>query len=253
MFRAFALVLSLAVLVPSVHAAPPLAQVEVTTCGQVVPNKTVGYLSADLDCTGFTGGPANVHSTDAGAAVYLQKKSSLDLRGFTLTGGDRYAVLCDALLCDRNRFCTKGPCEVFGGTLVSSAQYSNGIVGWQPNVHDVTVSGFWIGLVSYKRLTLTSATVDDSQSAGVMGRGLRIASSTITDSVQFGVIANNTQGARLRITDSTVTGSGTAPFCTALSPCADVASVQEPRLVSTTCDTSFSFDHGPNWGVCAND
>lgn len=33
---------------PAAAAPPP---VEVTTCGQVIPRRAVGYLTADLDCS----------------------------------------------------------------------------------------------------------------------------------------------------------------------------------------------------------
>ena len=126
-FLALALLLGVVAATAPLHAAEP-ADVPITTCGQVVPKRALGYLTADLDCTGFTGGPANVYPNSKGAAVYLEKKSRLDLRGFTLTGGG-HGVQCDALECDRGRPCSKGPCEVFNGTLVSSAQGANGVVG----------------------------------------------------------------------------------------------------------------------------
>ena len=62
------------------------APVEVNTCGQVVTGD--GFLAADLDCSGFTGG-----LLDYGAAVVLSRGSTLDLGGFTLRGG-QIGVIC---------------------------------------------------------------------------------------------------------------------------------------------------------------
>lgn len=235
---------------PAVHGAPPPADVAITSCGQVIPKKTLGYLTGDLDCTGFTGGPANIGAQDAGAAVYIEKKGRLDLRGFTITGG-QHGVVCDALICKANHLCSKGPCEVFNGTIVASAPYGHGISGYRPVVHDVTLTGHWMGVVAYNRLLLSDSTVTNGGSTGVMGRGLSITNTIITNHPQFGVDAYTDQGAVLRLTDSTVTGNGTAPFCVDYA-CADVASVRPPRLTNTTCNTSYSFSQGA-WNVCALD
>ncbi|MEO7437726.1 MAG: hypothetical protein ABI080_19770 [Candidatus Binatia bacterium] len=201
-----------------------------TTCGQVVPRKALGYLTDDLDCTGFTGGPANINAPDAGAAVYLEKKSRLDLRGFTIKGG-QHAVGCDALVCRNNPPCSKGPCEVFNGTLEATAPYGRGISGQRPIIHDVTISSFWMGVVGFSRLLLSNATVENSASTGVMGRGLSLSNVSVIASGQFGVDAYSDAGAVLRLTNSTVTGSGTAALC----------------------DTSFSLKTLTSWNICALD
>jgi hypothetical protein len=58
-------------------------KVPVTTCGQYVPSGA-SFLAADLDCTG---------NSDPG--VRLGRNASLDLDGFTLSGGDGDGVLCE--------------------------------------------------------------------------------------------------------------------------------------------------------------
>ena len=59
------------------------AGTDFVTCGQIVTGSA--RLVGDLDCTGTTD-----------PAVTLTGSSPLDLQGFTLTGGDAYAVECEA-------------------------------------------------------------------------------------------------------------------------------------------------------------
>lgn len=61
--------------------SPAQAGVELTTCGQTL--TLGGYLSSDLNCTGYVGN-----------AVTIENGEKLDLRGFTLTGGDGSAIFC---------------------------------------------------------------------------------------------------------------------------------------------------------------
>lgn len=248
MLRSFAFVLALALLAPAVHAATP-PDVEITTCGQVIPKKALGYLTADLDCSGYTGGPADVGSHDHGAAVYMGKKSRLDLRGFTLTAG-KHGVRCDVQSCGRHR-CSQGPCEVFNGTIVASVpENSHGVSGQRPNVHDVTVRGFWFCIQAFRRLTLSNSTIDDCTGVGVIGKSLTITNTNVTDSGNAGVVSAYTSGAAPRLTDSSVTGSGGA--CTSVA-CADIVASREPRLVNSTCETSYKVGDLGSWGVCTLD
>jgi hypothetical protein len=43
----------------AIASAPP--EVAVTTCGQIIPDGTLGYLTGNLDCTGFTDSAAPVY------------------------------------------------------------------------------------------------------------------------------------------------------------------------------------------------
>jgi len=246
----FAIALLLIAFARSTQAAPPLPEVAVTTCGQIVPPKTLGYLTGDLDCTGFTGRPPNVGQYEYGAAVYLDRKAKLDLRGFTLTGGYN-GVLCNALTCDpKGRPCSKNACEVFGGTIVANGNTSRGVGGFQPIVHDVTITGFSNGVYAYRKARVTRATISDSPMFGVAGKSLVVTDCTITNNGSFGVSQNNTVG-NLRLTGSTVTGNGTNPYC-GLNPCADVYAARPPRVTDTVCDTSMAYPSG-NWNICALD
>ena len=98
------------------------APVEVNTCGQVVTGD--GFLAADVDCTGFTGG-----LLDYGAAVVLSRGSTLDLGGFTLRGG-QIGVIC-AKPCGggTNTLCGVPICKIRGGGGTIAGATVDGILG----------------------------------------------------------------------------------------------------------------------------
>jgi hypothetical protein len=73
MLDKLALVAALVMLSTFVGVQSTLADIEVNTCGQAFAGD--GFLSADLDCTGFAGGAVEIEG------------GTLDLRGFTLIGG----------------------------------------------------------------------------------------------------------------------------------------------------------------------
>jgi hypothetical protein len=248
---AFALAVSAAVLAPTAHAASPLPEVEVTTCGQVIPKKTLGYLTADLDCTGFTGAPADIDPIYAGAAVYLGKKSRFDLRGFTVTGG-KQAVICDAFLRPNGKPVSKGPCEIFNGTLNGTVDSVNGIVGYRPNVHHVTLGDFRFGITSLDQLDLGNSTVAGNEVIGVAGKKLTITATAITNNGYFGVDGWTDRGHGVRLIDSTVIDNGDGELC-GLNPCADLGSVKPPRLQNSSCGSSLKVGGSGTWGICAHD
>ena len=108
------------------------APVEVNTCGQVVTGD--GFLAADLDCNGFTGG-----LLDYGAAVVLSRGSTLDLGGFTLRGG-QIGVIC-AKPCGggTNTLCGVPICKIRGGGGTIAGATVDGILGQRVILDDVTV------------------------------------------------------------------------------------------------------------------
>jgi len=224
--------------------------VEVNACGQIVPNGAVGYLSANLDCTGFTAGSPAV--IDPGAAVSLGAKSALDLRGFTLTGGD-HGVLCNNLNCDGRRCTPHAPCEVFGGTITGAGL--DCIAGSKLGVHDVTVTGCYYAVSSTKRVSISTSNVSGSAHSGILGAKVRVIECTITGNAIYGVQAQNDDHARAVIESSTITGNGTDDDCADDNPsyCADVISNRRPRLEATTCGTSAGPSATQTWGVCALD
>jgi hypothetical protein len=124
------------------------AQTPVTTCGQVVTGN--GFLVANLDCTGIVG-----------PGVVLADRARLDLRTFTLSGGDGDGVLCE------------GSCRVsgrdtsVGGTITGFT--GDGIVARSP-----------VGSVGQLRLYRVNivnnggsgARVDEAEGAMTVGRSV---------------------------------------------------------------------------------
>ena len=253
---ALALLILSATVRAAIAGAPP--EVAVTTCGQIIPNRTIGYLTGNLDCTGFTGTSGHVYGQAVGATVLLGRKSELDLRGFTLTAG-RTGVVCDGLICgDLGEPCSVGPCQVYGGTIVSAGS-DVGVTGVRPVLHDLTIEGgFNIGVVVYGKGVLTNVTVTGCNDNGVQGSGglgkrtfglLKVVDSTITGNARFGVFSAKA----LTVTSSIVTGNGSiAPDCIATRSCGDIESGRKPHLKATTCDHSVGGPDG-SWGVCALD
>jgi hypothetical protein len=141
---------------------------------------------------------------------------------------------------------------VFGGTLLASQAVGNGIAGYRPIVHDLTITGFLFGLVSLDRLQLDDATITDSVAVGVAGKKLTIVGTTITNNGFYGIDGWTDRGHGVRLIDSTVTGNGTDPLC-GTQPCADVAGVRQPRVVNSACSTSLNISKGGTWGVCTLD
>ncbi len=187
----------------------PAAAADVTTCGQIVAGK--GELIADLDCTGFPG------------AAVIVNKGSLNLAGFTLTGGDD-----DGVFCDRS-------CRVFsdppGGSIVGS-----GFQGIESDrsvrAEFITVSGSgWEAIEAGERLfargVLASGNLVTGGTAALSafpGR-IKLRESTVTANAGVGVwsgksavlvdsdvTANDADGVgasqKVKLKRSTVSGNG---------------------------------------------
>lgn len=240
--------LALALLTPAAHAAGPLPEVAVTTCGQIVPKKTLGYLTGDLDCTGYDGGdPAILYDTDV--PVTLGQKAKLDLRGFTLTGG-RYTVECINIRADRKRH---GICEIFNGTLTGATQAA--LLAENAYVHDLTSTGNGVGLYLLgKKVTVEDVVVTDNWADGMRLGNAKLRNATVTNNA-----GNGLTGYKLKIVDSTITGSGTSDFCVSHpGDCFDInAEKFKPKVENVVCGTSGgSSSLGPpsgTWGVCSLD
>jgi hypothetical protein len=135
------------------------AATEVTTCGQSYSGN--GFLSADLDCTGF---PGDAITVDGG---------SLDLRGFTLTGGNANGVICDANCQVKS--------EPPGGRIINA----NGVA---------------IGSGSAALLRITGVELDGNVSAIVSGGPVTVEDSVITNSGPTADILSNTSMKLIRTT-----------------------------------------------------
>lgn len=242
------LTLALASITASARAAGPLPEVAVTTCGQIVPKRTLGYLTGDLDCTGYDGGdPSMVSDTDV--PVTLGFKSKLDLRGFTLTGG-KYTVSCINIRAEAKRH---GVCEVFNGTLTGATQAS--LLAEKAYVHDVTSTGTGVGFY----LLGKKVTVENVVVTGNFADGMRLGNATLRNATVTNNGDNGITGNKLKIYDSTITGSGTSDFCVAHpGDCFDInAQKWRPKVENVVCGTSGgSSALGPpsgTWGVCSAD
>ncbi len=112
-------VLLAAYVVVGVAVAPGSAEAatEVNTCGQVFSGD--GFLSADLDCSGF-----------AGSAVVIAK-GTLDLKGFTISSGQVHGVVCQS----------KCTITGAGGSILGAAVDGIRNAGRKLWVRDVTIEG----------------------------------------------------------------------------------------------------------------
>jgi len=165
------------------------APVEVNTCGQVVMGG--GFLAADLDCTGFTGG-----LLDYGAAVVLSRRSTLDLRGFTLSGG-QFSVIC-AEPCGgtSNALCAVPSCKILGGGGTIAGAVNSGIVSDRISVEDVTVRDHGDrGIDTYGSVRLRNSLVTANKIGVVTNRYVALIDSTVTGNTQSDIVA--TRGVRL--------------------------------------------------------
>ncbi len=215
------------------------AQVAVTTCGQVV--EGAGYLTGNLDCTGFTAAPF---------AVLVHPKGSLDLRGFAVIGAQD-GVDCGSILVDavgQENLHIYGRCDVSNGTIrgaaigltVESLQASN------LAVTDNALEGV-LG-INRAKATLVDSIVSGNGTCGVSANSVKVFTSSITGNEGGGLCSR-----RVRMFNSSATGNGLAPDCTR-GPCVDVSATRRPHLRDSTCDRSGGNQHPPgNWHVCALD
>lgn len=238
--------LALALLTPSAHAAGPLPQVAVTTCGQIVPPRTLGYLTGDLDCSGFTGGDSAVQY-DLDAAITVGLKSKLDLRGFTLIAS-RFGVLCSNLRVEAHR---RAVCEVFNGTVLGAEE--RGVAGLKLHAHDLTVSdGDGVGVYAYGAGGgIENVTATGNAGDGIRARNMKMRNVAVTGNGGNGILTD-----KIKIADSTITGNGGGQFCLENpSSCFDLNVYKRPKVENVTCGTSgFGGDQGPpTWGVCSSD
>jgi hypothetical protein len=157
----FVLVVLLAASVPEAAS-----QTAVTVCGQLV--RGDAYLTDDLDC-----------SPDTEAAVQLEG-GSLDLRGFTIRGGE-YGVLCATTLDEELEIYRYLTCRVFGGGIITG-QSVFGIDGRTLVVDDVTVAvdtGF--AIIVQKHLTFTNVTLQlGADATGTYGPRAKIEGTNLT-------------------------------------------------------------------------
>lgn len=229
--------------------SPARADTAVTVCGQEFTGR--GYLAGDLNCD-----PGHY-------AVEIEGSGSLDLRGFTITGGE-YGVFCHAT------------CKVFGGGTITGAIEDGIVAGKTVKADGITVSnngfagvkGGRVAMVSNSVLTgnarsgvqglvrakLTDTTSQGNGSGADAGAVLVVIRSHVSDNRHVGVYAD-----RISARDSSIVDNGTDAECGVTLSCADLATSvdgKKPRLDNVTCDTSYKGPDTPpgdTWGVCSAD
>lgn len=274
MQRSLPLTFASTLLVASICSAAP---VPLTTCGQTV---SEAVLTGDLDC-----------SSTEGFAVTLSPGGSIDLAGYTLTGG----------IGGGGVFCL-GDCTVVGGggSILAAVDpeddfHSTGVehplTGLRPftpeyvlDVSGVTISGHSSGIsgaflvirdceitgaytpYSGKGVDISTSLITGNRNGGG-GRTLRMSDTIVTgndngpsgrrvevrDSSVYGNQGTGMTARGLRMTGSQVEGNCLSPSS---SHCYDVKSDRRPRLTTTDCGTSARWTRDGDWvtwGVCALD
>jgi len=213
--------------------------VDVTACGQVVPKRTIGVLTGDLDCS----------SSDV-EAVRLLNGAKLRLSGFTLTA-NRIGVLCENVAVCR----VSGPGTIRRLAVDPSPELGNYAVfsGRAVELRDgVTLENWQLGVFS-GGVTILKDVVINGCVNGAIGWPVRAIDSTFSGN-QYALIgaAGTSPGGqfsfgRVRVKDSTFSGN-----------LVDLSSYGRPTLSGTTCSTSWRltrpstpFSGGDDWQVCS--
>ncbi len=162
--------------------------VDITECGQVVPEGQVGVLLGDLDCS-------DPNAAEQIIGVQLEPRATLDLDNFSLHGSSGRGVRC------------RGACRVNGPGAITG--FSIGILvlsGSTVRVTDVSVTGTsGYGILSIStRVILKRCSIIGAGGPGIDAAGKILAiDSLISDNAEQGL-----SGTKLIIRNSTVTGNG---------------------------------------------
>ena len=268
--------------------ACPAGAVDITGCGQTVPEGQVGRLLSDLVCS-----PTDVFTFDFG--VMVEPGATLDLGGHSITmnhdGGNLAAIVC-------NDGCVvmspAGTADITG--LGPRFSFTAGVqMGRRSRVSEVHVRGFSYGIATGadgSRIFLTNVTATDNEGFGIgiadhlvarnvnashNGGGIGIdrsivgADITANDNTYLGIDA----GSRIRARNVTITGNGECGIDASAGKngrtgsislldsnvtgngTADLISGHRPLLRSTACGASEHRDADGvsfgTWGVCSLD
>jgi len=239
----------------------------VTSCGQQIPARDVGYLQNDLVCDG----------PFATTALTLGRNASLRMNGHTIAvthpdGG--IGIVCPgscavvgpgtihgigngdygtALLSDRGKL-AMSDVEVFGfqrgvtkfprGTMIATNLLvhdcsSAGIAAGKLRADQVTVHQNGIGISTTSGVKGTGVTATENATHGIQAaRRVRIVGADASENAEGGIVAQ-----KITLTSATVVGNGSF----------DIGSSSYPQLTDTVCDHSLVFPGGGSWGVCSLD
>jgi hypothetical protein len=230
--------------------------VEITDCGQTVPDRALGVLTTDVVCT------------SSATSVFVGERAKLDFRGHTITAGGVWCHGACSLrgpgtIADAQPWTEFGQNSgIFTGTwdgklTAKNLTIDNCFTGIASNASKVTLSNVVVtnsthnGINVYGRLRAKDVTASDNGDTGVFAAGelaqVKVVGLTATGNGWGGL---SCQGSSTVVVRSTLTGNSFPPFPgtpTAL----DLISVTMPRVVDTTCD--YSWGDGAPWGVCAGD
>lgn len=210
-----------------IAAAAPVP-VAVTACGQEVPRGAVGYLTGDLDCTGFTGGGIE------GMAVILRDKATLELRGFTLTAST-FGVGCFEPGDAPGEYRNAKRCRIAGGGGAIVGASASGLSGARKlTVDDTTLSGNADALFNFHDVRLRNVTITGNERPILAVDLLTLEQSSVTSNgVGIG-------GARVKLVGSAAIDNGSY----------DIYSARRPTVKKgSTCGVAV----GPGstvWNVC---
>ena len=223
----------------SIVSASPQT-VPVTTCGQTVPRKAIGYLTGNLDCT--------AQPNPYAPAVFVDRGGRLDLQGFTITGGG-FGVWCGKDNLDGSY--SSGKCRVVGagGTIENSniaGIAGAGVVAANLTVRNSVGSGIGGGTLKLGGVTLIDNGGDGADAFG----DLKVTGSLVSGNHFSGLTA----GRRIKAVDSTIVDNSLDSQCGSSANCADIVSFRRPSMKNSVCGTSQSSSvAGQNWGVCTSD
>jgi len=269
----------IAALVAVSVASQASAQIPITGCGEFASN---GILTADLDC-----------SAASGASIHVASGGTVDLDGFTITGGAGAGIDCEARCTivggggtvtgdgqSVGVYSEKGAMEISDLSIIGR---STGIVGIRANI---TATNVFVGgaerdgiRIQRGKLALVDSTVSANGLSGIMGSDrarVRINGSVIDGNAAVGVSQAHTlsstdssftnnllggiHGLKVTLTNVIATGNGLGvPICEGgATNCADLSATKLVAGSTPTCDTSHRLDRdlngtGETLGVCALD
>ncbi len=256
--------------------------VDVTECGQVVPDKETGVLTTDLSCPPTTVG------------VTLGRFTTLDLNGHTITAPDGWGVWC----LPRTR-CTVTGGEIHDGRTgvyvqtkgrltmtdvtirnasigVEAEDWNNGRSGGSVTLTNVHVTGCTGAALLVGKLNAEDVVLDANPGSGIGGvasttvkaDGLAVTGNAFSDGCDVygcsGIEARVLRGSNVVVTgnagigikgksvnlrDSTVSDNVRAGVLK------DLVTSVAPRLRNVDCGVSLGWGSAgtTNWGVCAFD
>jgi hypothetical protein len=245
----------------------PAYSVDVTACGQSIPEGTVGVLVADLVCPNDD-------------VILLERGATLRMNGHSLSAASpeegQVGIGCVAGRCR-----IEGPGQVSGfqGVAIFALDPSRlevsgvqvtasgiGIHGNRVTLSDVQLSGNADWGASADRLVATNVSAIANQGDGLGGKSIRGTDITTTGNGGSGVRCNRIKAERLTSTGNGEYGVRSIyPGVTKLdestlsnNAVADIGSQRIPRLRGgTTCETSRRLSEAGadlgTWGVCSND